>query len=131
MMPSSITVQFPVGGGAALGMLGAKAAAPAGPPHPPETVPVGIMTGMLIEAAIRGKSLQTAFVPYRPLDGAYTPRTWPDPQPSQELESEIQSFYKLLGKDAQSLGADTFTQGNPNTMPVFAPSGAAIPPPVM
>eukprot|EP01071_Lankesteria_metandrocarpae_P012524 Lankesteria_metandrocarpae@DN6002_c0_g1_i1.p1 len=63
----------------------------------PEKVPVGLMATMLKQISKRGKNLQAAFVPYRPLDAAMTPQSLPPIEPPTDYLSErIADFYDEL-----------------------------------
>merc|ERR1712070_782111 len=67
----------------------------------PETVPVGIMAQMMKEVSQRAKNLQTAFVPYRPLDPMFTPQSLPPDQgaPSQKIIHLLDDFYRQVKEE--------------------------------
>eukprot|EP00746_Dinoflagellata_sp_MGD_P166477 gnl/MRDRNA2_/MRDRNA2_96376_c0_seq1.p1 gnl/MRDRNA2_/MRDRNA2_96376_c0~~gnl/MRDRNA2_/MRDRNA2_96376_c0_seq1.p1 ORF type:complete len:493 (-),score=104.25 gnl/MRDRNA2_/MRDRNA2_96376_c0_seq1:86-1564(-) len=66
----------------------------------PETVPVGIMAQMMKEVSQRAKNMQTAFVPYRPLDPMFTPQTLPPDQPaSQKVVTLLDEFYRQVKEE--------------------------------
>lgn len=85
------------------------AGSPQGGGKTPETVPVGIMAQMMKEISQRAKNLQTAFVPYRPLDPMFTPQSLPpDQPPSQKLLLLLDDFYRQVSAldERQDLSPD-------------------------
>ncbi|KAF8823103.1 zinc knuckle domain-containing protein [Cardiosporidium cionae] len=70
----------------------------------PEKIPVGLMSTMLKMLSKRGKNMQTAFVPYKPLDGLSTPQTLPPVEPpSENLLERLDIFYDELQDEEDRL----------------------------
>uniref|UniRef100_A0A0G4H858 SURP motif domain-containing protein n=1 Tax=Chromera velia CCMP2878 TaxID=1169474 RepID=A0A0G4H858_9ALVE len=90
----------PMGGmnaGGGVGMNAGGFQEQVGEKQTPESVPVGVMATMLREMSKRGKNLQTAFVPYRPLDPLLTPQSSPPYEPPSELQLErLADFFEDL-----------------------------------
>jgi hypothetical protein len=88
---------------------------------------------MLMEASARGKSMQTAFVPYRPLNAAYTPQRTIPVNTAQPYNAD-DKLYKCFVELAEQGAKHGFTVNMPPKYEPPAPQsgilGASVVPPI-